>query len=109
MTDKQIKHLSRKELLEMLIEQEKENVRLESEIERLKGELEAKRTIYMESGSLAEAALKLSGIFEAADYAAKIYLESLDGEKGCLNDLQTEADYSVTETGTSDESEHTDR
>jgi cell division septum initiation protein DivIVA len=72
-----LKHLSRLELLEMLLDEEKRIASLEKELAQAKAEL-AKRTILIEnSGSIAEAALKLNGIFEAAQAAADQYLENI--------------------------------
>ena len=72
MTDKELQHLRRSELLEILLAQQKQ-------IDSLKKELaEAKEQL---SGSIAEAALKLNGIFEAAQQAADQYLYSIGAAK----------------------------
>lgn len=88
MAKDRLKRSSRMELLELLSRQMELNSKLQEENEQLKKELED-RTIRIEnSGTLAEAALKLSGIFEAADKAAKIYLEVLaqNSQAKTLND-----------------------
>lgn len=77
MTDNDLKKLSRAELLQLLLDAAKENDRLREEIESLKSQLDNRRIAIEESGTLAEAALKLSGIFAAADEAAKLYLDAL--------------------------------
>ncbi len=77
MTDKELKRLSRRELLEMLLEQSRLLDSRQAEIDRLKAELENKNILLENSGSIAEAALKISGVFEAAQRAADIYLESV--------------------------------
>ena len=77
MTDKELKRLSRKELLEMLLEQSRLLDSRQAEIDRLKAELENKNILLENAGSIAEAALKISGVFEAAQRAADIYLESV--------------------------------
>lgn len=71
---------SRAQLLEMLQEITEENERLRWENTNLKKELDEQRIQIASSGTLAEAALKLSGIFEAADTAVRIYQESLQYE-----------------------------
>jgi light-regulated signal transduction histidine kinase (bacteriophytochrome) len=77
MTDKELARLGRRELLELLIQQSKEMAQLQQELDEAKAQL-ARREITVEScGTLAEAALKLSGIFEAADAAAAQYLENI--------------------------------
>ncbi len=77
MTDKELKRLSRRELLEMLLEQSRLLDSRQAEIDRLKAELENKNILLENAGSIAEAALKISGVFEAAQRAADIYLESV--------------------------------
>ena len=77
MTDKELKKLSRKELLEMLLEQSKLLDSRQAEIGSLRSELENKNILLENAGSIAEAALKISGVFEAAQRAADIYLESV--------------------------------
>lgn len=76
-TEKDIKKLGRAELLELLIEQTEENERLHAELTAAEEKL-AQRHIIMDScGSIAEASLKLSGIFDSAQTAAEEYLESI--------------------------------
>ena len=84
MTDKELKRLSRAELLELLLESNRENDRLREQLEKAKALL-ASRVIEIENaGSIAEAALALNGVFEAAQKAADQYLENvrrLSGEQ----------------------------
>lgn len=77
MTDKELKKLSRSELLELLISQIEENDKLNQEIESLKEELNQRLIIKQNAGSIAEAAIGLNKIFEAADLAVKQYIESV--------------------------------
>ncbi|MDO4308177.1 MAG: DNA repair protein [Eubacteriales bacterium] len=72
-----LKRLSRQELLEMLIDEEKRIQQLEAELAAAKAELADRRIRIENSGSIAEAALKLNGIFEAAQAAADQYLENV--------------------------------
>ena len=76
MTEKELRHLSRKELLEILIDQTKEITSLRDTVQKLETELTERRIAIAESGSLAEASLKLNGLFADADKAAKQYLEN---------------------------------
>lgn len=80
MTDKQLKKLRRVELLEMLLEQTKENDRLREENAQLRSRLESRDIAVQEAGSIAEAALRLNGIFEAAQQAADQYLYNLQSK-----------------------------
>lgn len=77
MTDKQLRKLKRAELLELLVEQAAEMEQLRGELEAARRELEERKITAERSGSLAEAALKLSGVFTAADQAARDYLENV--------------------------------
>lgn len=75
--NKELKKLSRKELLELLLEQTKRIEELENEIDNLNKKLESKKVIFKNAGSLADAALQLSGIFSVAQEAADIYLSNI--------------------------------
>lgn len=77
MTDKELKRLRRGELLELLVEQGRQLERLEHELEEAKQALARREIAVREAGTLAEAALKLNGVFEAADAAVRQYMENL--------------------------------
>lgn len=77
MTDKELRRLSRRELLEMLIEQMNENEELKQKLDRAESELKDRNIMIENAGSLAEATLKLNDVFEAADRAAQQYLENV--------------------------------
>lgn len=77
MTEKELKKLSRADLLELLLQERRENEKLRMEINSLKRKL-ADRTIKIQNaGSIAEASLQLSGIFDTAQKAANQYLENI--------------------------------
>lgn len=88
MTDKELRKLSRAELLEMLILQMERNEKLEAELRKAKAELKNRAIIIEKAGSLAEAALQINEVFEAADRAAKQYLRNVQrmAEKGSLKE-----------------------
>ena len=77
MTSKELKKLNRTELLELLLSKTTEVEKLNSEIFKLQTELEEKNIKMRTTGSIAEASLKLNGVFEAAQKAADQYLESV--------------------------------
>ena len=77
MTEKELRRLSRRELLEMLITRTMENERLTEELQQARKELSDRELIQDRAGSMAEAALQLNGVFEAADRAAREYLENI--------------------------------
>ena len=77
MTDKELRRLSRSELLEMLIAQTEENSQLKIRLEQAEAQLRDRRIELDKAGSLAEAALSLNGVFQAAEAAAQQYLENI--------------------------------
>lgn len=76
MTNKNMKKLSRAQLLEMLLLQTEKSEQLERELEDVKEKLADRKILLGDMGSIAEASLKLSGVFEAAQDAADQYLEN---------------------------------
>lgn len=97
--DRRLQKLKRDELLQILLELEQENEQLVEENRQLKEQLAQRELVVAEAGSIAEAALKLSGVFEAAQEAADRYLTSVmlmcDGvSAGPTDEAQVEAgDY----------------
>ena len=77
MKAKELRKLTRTELLEMLLQQVEENEALRAQVEQLRAELDSRALVMQQSGSMAEAALKLSGVFDQAQQAADDYLNSL--------------------------------
>ena len=77
MTDKELKRLSRVELLELLIGQMKENQRLQAALDAANKVLRDRTIVIEQAGSIAEAALQLNGVFAAAEAAAAQYLENI--------------------------------
>lgn len=77
MTDKELKHLSRSELLEMLIAQMEENEKLKIDLEKAQEKANSRQIAIDRAGSIAEAALVLNGVFDAAQAAAAQYLENI--------------------------------
>lgn len=78
MTEKELRRLSRAELLEMLLAQTEENRQLKRELQEAREALIDRKIAIEESGSMAEAALRLNGVFEAADQAVRQYLENME-------------------------------
>ena len=77
MTDKDLKRLRRDELLEMLIAQSKRTEQLERELDEARAALQSRDIFLEETGSIAEAALRINGVFEAAQAAAQQYLDNI--------------------------------
>lgn len=77
MTAKELKRLRRSDLLEMMLTLRKENEQLRQQLEHAQKQLEARRIEIEGSGSLAEAALRINGIFEAAQAACEQYADNM--------------------------------
>ena len=82
MTDRQLRKLNRTDLLKLLLEEKKETEALRKQLQEMQLQLECKQLNLNQSGSLAEAALKLSGIFEAAETACQYYTENIRNLSG---------------------------
>lgn len=74
MTDKELRKLRRDDLLQILIRQQRQLDEQGAELERSAEALRQRSIAIGESGSIAEAALKLNGVFEAAQAAADQFL-----------------------------------
>ena len=72
MTGKEMKKLRRDELLQMLIEQTQKGDALEEELALAQAKLEEREIILQKAGTMAEAALRLNAVFQAADEAAAV-------------------------------------
>lgn len=77
MTDKELKQLSRKDLIELLIERENENEQLRFELEQAKNNVGFNNLAYDKNHPFAEVSVKIGAVFKAADEAAKQYLDNL--------------------------------
>lgn len=77
MTDKELRRLSRSELLEMMISLTEENKKLKIRLEQAEARLRDRRILIDKAGSIAEAALQLNNVFEDADRAVQQYLENV--------------------------------
>jgi len=76
MTEKDLKRLSRKQLLELLLKQTQRADAMEEALAKAEERLRDKTLIESEAGTMAEAALRLNGVFEACDAAAAQFLEN---------------------------------
>ncbi len=94
MTEKELKRMSRSELLELLIEQTRKNDELIKKIAELEANFQNYDYTFKESGTLAEAFLKLSGIFEAADKAAEEYKLAIKKKSDAENKDEKSAEQS---------------
>lgn len=77
MTDGELKRLRRSELLEMLIAQSREIQTLQARLDAAEKQLQARELAVKEAGSIAEASLRISGVFEAVQDACKLYIDNI--------------------------------
>jgi len=77
MTSQELKKLNRMELLDLLLAQTKRADDLEEKLRQAEMKLNERQILLDEAGSIAQAALRVNGVFEAAEAAASQYLESI--------------------------------
>ena len=77
MTEKELRKLSRVELLKLLLEQSKENQTLQEQLQTAEKALADKTLRIDQAGSIAEASLQLSGVFQAAEEACRQYTDNV--------------------------------
>ena len=82
MNTKELKKMSRCDLLEILVEQSEKIEALEAQLASARETLEDRTIAITECGSIAEAALKLNAVFQSADSAANQYLENIEKLSG---------------------------
>lgn len=74
MTEKELKKLNRYQLLELLLAQTQRADQLQMLLEQKEKQLTEYEIRISSLGSIAEASLELSGVFQAAQQAADLYL-----------------------------------
>lgn len=74
---KTLEKLKRSELFELLVEQAKEIESYQAKLVDLEKRIEYREAVLGEIGSIAEASLAVTRIFEEAQLAANIYLEQV--------------------------------
>lgn len=77
MTEKDFRKLNRAELLKMLLEQSREIERLKAALQEAEEKITERDLSVEQAGSIAEAALRINGVFEDAQKAADQYLENI--------------------------------
>lgn len=107
MTAKELKRLRRSDLMEMLLELSKENLELRERLQEAEQKLQDRQILIEQSGSLAEAALRLNRIFEDAQAACEQYEQNIrqrcdqleaDTRRRCA-DTVSQADAKRTKSG----------
>lgn len=77
MTDKEFKRLSRSQLIEIIYQLQLKQEELTADNEKLSKALEDRRLLVSEAGNIAEAALEIHNVMQAAQDAATHYLEEI--------------------------------
>lgn len=105
MTDKEFKWLSRAQLIDIIYQFQLKQDELVAENERLSKELADKRLRLSKAGNIAEAALQMQNVMQAAQDAAALYLEEIrimreETKEKCqliLTNAQKEADNMIAQ------------
>ncbi len=77
MKDKDLRKLTRKQLLELLLLQTERADELEKKLKNTEEQLHDRQLTEMQAGNIAEAAMRLNNVFETAQAAADQYLENI--------------------------------
>lgn len=77
MTNKELKKLTRAELLELLLAQTRETEQLKERLYDVQMKLADRQLRISEAGDLAQASLMINGVMDAAQAAARQYLENI--------------------------------
>ena len=82
-----LKHLSRSELIDLIYEMKKREIELQTRLDEAEAQLQSKVITIAEAGSIADAAMQLNGVFQAAQMAADTYLISIKEKEEELSRL----------------------
>lgn len=93
MISKELKRLSRRELVDIIYQLKKNEQDMQEEIESLKTELEDKRIRISTAGSIADAAMSVTNVFSTAQMTADIYLREIscmreDADRECAKKIE---------------------
>ena len=94
-------NLSKNEMMMVMHDREQEIEKLKSQVAELQAKLDGYEIKVSESGSLAEAAAKVSGLFEAAQLTVDTYLENMkkrdEQAEAAFSDVQKQAEQIIAE------------
>ena len=114
MAGKELKRLSRRELVDIIYQLKKNEQEKDEALTALRAEQEEQRLRIAEAGSVAEAAVELTQLFAAAQKTADLYLQEIaarkeETEKECarlLEDARKQAEAILTEARTKRRGKH---
>lgn len=93
MISKELKRLSRRELVDIIYQLKKNEQEMQEEIESLKNELQDKRIRISTAGSIADAAISVTSLFSTAQMTADLYLREIscmreDADRECAKKIE---------------------
>lgn len=94
MNSKELKRLSRRELVDIIYQLKKNEEEMQGVIESLEKELQDKRIRISDAGSIADASMCVTNVFAAAQMTADIYLDEISKIK---EDTQRECAKKIDE------------
>ena len=111
MLDKELKKLSRRELVDIIYQMKKNEEQLLEQIAALEENLHDKRIRIEEAGSIAEAAAEITNVFSVAQTTADLYLQEIacmkeKTEKDCakmIDEAKQEAERILSAVKTQNE------
>ena len=77
MTNNEFKRLKRADLIEIIYQMQENEERYKAAIANMRTQLEERKLQISNAGSIAEAALAVSGVYQTAQEAADLYLEQI--------------------------------
>ena len=77
MVSKELKKLSRRELVDIIYQMKKNEQLLQDELTSLQKEIQERRIHLSTAGSIAEAAVSITNVFSSAQTAADLYLQEI--------------------------------
>ena len=93
--------MRKNEMMMVMHDQEQEIEKLKSQVAELQAKLDGYEIKVSESGNLAEAAAKVSGLFEAAQRTVDTYLENMkrrdERAEAAFSDVQKQAEQIISE------------
>ena len=86
-----LKHLRRSELIDLIYEMKKREIELQTRLDEAEAKLQVREITMEKAGTIADAAVQLSGVFQAAQEAADTYLKSIKAKEKELAKLTKQA------------------
>lgn len=90
MRNKDCRHYSRRELIEIIYELERREEKLENKLNKARAKLRERSERMEHAGTLAEVTAIIAGLFEAADETASMYLSGVKAQAECLRGTDAE-------------------